>query len=71
VVCARSDGEEWFGYAGGWSAGGGVFIVDRLRAGREGSSELLGGLHVGGHLRAVLGDPEPERVVAVQATAVP
>ena len=71
VVCARGDGEEWFGYAGGWSAGGGVFIVDRIRAGREGSAELLGGLHVGGHLRAVLGGPEPERVMTVQATAVP
>ena len=71
VVCSRGDGEEWFGYAGGWSAGGGVFIVDRIRAGREGSAELLGGLHVGGHLRAVLGGPEPERVVTVQATAVP
>ena len=71
VVCARSDGEEWFGYAGGWPAGGGVFIVDRIRAGRGGSAELLGGVQVGGHLRAVLGGPEPERVVAVQATAVP
>jgi hypothetical protein len=71
VICARPDGEEWFGYAGGWPKGGGVFIVDRVRAGREGSAELLGGLHVGGHLRAVLGGPEPERVVTVQATAVP
>ncbi len=71
VVCARPDGEQWFGYAGGWPKDGGVFIVDRVRAGREGSAELLGGLHVGGHLRSVLGGPEPERVVAVQATAVP
>src|ERR671912_1986564 len=22
VVCARDDGDEWFGYAGGWSRGG-------------------------------------------------
>lgn len=71
VVCARADGEEWFGYAGGWPNGGGVFIVDRIRAGRGGSAELLGGVRVGGHLRAVLGNPEPERVVTVQTTAVP
>ncbi len=71
VVCARGDGEQWFGYAGGWSAGGGVFFVDRVRAGRGGTAELLGGAHVGGHLRAVLGGPEPEPVVTVQATAVP
>jgi hypothetical protein len=71
VVCSRADGEEWFGYAGGWPNGGGVFMVDRIRAGRGGSAELLGGLHVGRHLRAVLGGPEPERVVAVRATAVP
>ncbi len=71
VVCARPDGEEWFGYAGGWPAGGGVFIVDRVRAGRGGTAELLGGVQVGGHLRAVLGGPEPERAVTVQATAAP
>ncbi len=71
VVCARGDGEQWFGYAGGWSAGGGVFIVDRVRAGREGSAELLGGAQVGGHIRAVLGSPEPEGVVTVQARAAP
>ena len=72
VVCARSDGEEWFGYAGGWPKGGGVFIVDRIRAaGRGGTAELLGGAQVGGHLRAVLGGPEPERAVTVQARAVP
>jgi hypothetical protein len=71
VVCARGDGAEWFGYAGGWPKGGGVFIVDRIRAGRGGSAELLGGVHVGGHLRAVLGNPEPERAVTVQARAVP
>ena len=71
VVCSRADGEQWFGYAGGWSAGGGVFIVDRIRAGRGGSAGLLCGAHVGGHLRAVLGNPEPERVATVQATAVP
>ena len=70
VVCARPDGEEWFGYAGGWPAGGGVLMVDRIRAGRGGSAELLGGAQVGGHLRAVLGGPEPEPVVTVQATAV-
>ena len=74
VVCARGDGEAWFGYAGGWPKGGGVFIVDRVRAaGSGGSAELLGGAHVGGHLRAVLGGPEPEpgRAVTVQATAAP
>ena len=71
VVCARGDGERWFGYAGGWPRGGGVFIVDRVRAGREGTAELLGGAQVGGHLRAVLGGPEPERVGTVQARAVP
>src|SRR3712207_23555 len=61
VVCARADGEEWFGYAGGWPNGGGVFMVDRVRAGRGGSAEWLGGEQVGGHLRAVLSGPEPER----------
>ena len=71
VVCARGDGAEWFGYAGGWPRGGGVFIVDRVRAGRRGSAELLGGAQVGGHLRAVLGGPEPERAVTVQARAAP
>jgi hypothetical protein len=74
VVCSRADGEEWFGYAGGWPRGGGVFIVDRIRAGRGGGpAELLGGVHVGGHLRAVIGDPEPEpeRAVTVQARAAP
>ena len=49
-----------------------MFIVDRIRApGREGTAELLGGAQVGGHLRAVLGGPDPEPVVAVQARAVP
>ena len=71
VVCARDDGEGWFGYAGGWPKGGGVFIVDRIRAGRGDSAGLLGGAQVGGHLRAVLGGPEPEPVVTVQARAVP
>jgi hypothetical protein len=71
VVCARDDGEEWFGYAGGWSRGGGVFIIDRIRAGREGAAELLGSAQVGGHVRAVRGGPEPERVETVQARAVP
>src|SRR5215212_12210932 len=32
VVCARGDGEAWFGYAGGWPKGAGVFLVDRIRA---------------------------------------
>ena len=72
VVCARGDGEEWFGFAGGWPKGGGVFIVDRIRAaGRGGTAELLGGAQVGGHLRAVLGVPGPERAVTVQARVVP
>jgi len=71
VVCARGDGEQWFGYAGGWPKGGGVFILDRVRAGRRGTAELLGGAQVGGHLRAVLGGPEPEPVVTVQARVVP
>ena len=71
VVCARPDGEEWFGYAGGWSAGGGVFIVDRIRAGRGGSAELLAGAQVGAHVRGVVGGAEPpERVMAVRDTAV-
>jgi hypothetical protein len=71
VVCARPDGEEWFGYAGGWSAGGGVFIVDRIRAGRGGSAELLAGAQVGAHVRGVVGGAEPpERVMAVRDTPV-
>ena len=71
VVCARPDGEEWFGYAGGWSAGGGVFIVDRIRAGRGGSAELLGGAHVGAHVRGGLGGAEPpEPVMTMRDTSV-
>src|SRR5215213_2190628 len=69
VFCARGE-EEWFSYAGGWPKGGGAFVVDRIRAGREGSAELLGGAQVGGHVRAVLGTAEPQQVVTVQATAV-
>ena len=65
------DGEAWFGYAGGWPRGGGAFIIDRIRAGREDSAELLGGAQVGAHVREVLGPAEsPRPVVAVQDTAV-
>ena len=71
VVCARGDGEEWSSYAGGWPSGGGVFIVDRIRVGRAGSAELLGGAHVGAHVRGMLGDGEPpERVMAVRGTSL-
>ncbi len=71
VVCARSDGEEWFGYAGGWPKGGGVFIIDRIRAGREGSAELLGGAQVGLHVRGVLDGAEPpERVMTMRDAPV-
>ena len=71
VVCARGDGEEWFGYAGGWPKGGGVFIVDRVRAGRGGSAELLGGAHVGAHVRGGLGGAEPpEPVMTMRDTSV-
>ena len=68
VVCTRGDeGGKWFGYAGGWPKGGSVFIVDRIRVGREGSAELLGGAQVGAHVRWVRGGAEPpERVVAVR-----
>ena len=68
VACAR--GEEWFGYAGGWPQGGGVFTVDRIRVGREGSAELLGGVQVGGHVRGVAGAIEPQKVVTTQDAAV-
>jgi hypothetical protein len=72
VVCARGDGEEWSSYAGGWPKGGGVFMIDRIRVGREGSAELLGGAHVGGHVRGVLGGVEPPRqVITMQDTSVP
>jgi hypothetical protein len=72
VVCARGeDGEDWFGYAGGWSAGGGVFVVDRIRTGRGGSAGLLAGAQVGAHVRGVVGGAEPpERVMAVRDTPV-
>ena len=72
VVCTRGDGGgEWFGYAGGWPKGGSVFIVDRVRVGRDGSAELLGGAHVGAHVREVLGPAEsPRPVLTVQDTAV-
>ena len=67
VVCARADGEEWSSYAGGWPLGGGVFMVDRIRVGRGGTAELLGGSRVGTHVRGVVGDGEPpERVMAVR-----
>ena len=73
VVCARDgDGEAWFGYAGGWPRGGGVFIVDRIRAGREGSAELLGGAQVGLHVRWVLdGAERPARVMTMRDTSAP
>jgi hypothetical protein len=72
VVCTRGDGGgEWFGYAGGWPKGGSVFIVDRIHVGRDGSAELLGGAHVGAHVREVLGRAEsPRPVVTVQDIAV-
>jgi hypothetical protein len=71
VVCARGDdGEEWSGYAGGWPRDGGVFVIDRIRVGRGGSAELLGGVHVGAHVRGVLGAVEPQQVVTMQETAV-
>ena len=59
VVCSRADGVGWASYAGGWPNDGGVFIVDRIRVGRGGPAELLGGAHVGAHVRAVVGDGEP------------
>ena len=71
VVCSRGDGDQWFGYAGGWPKGGGVFIVDRVRAGRGGSAELLGGAHVGAHVRGGLGGAEPpEPVMTMRDTSV-
>ena len=73
VVCARGDdGAEWYGYAGGWPRGGSVFVVDRIRAGREGSPELLGGAQVGLHVRGVLdgAEPSPERVMTMRDAPV-
>lgn len=70
VVCARDGWGEWFSYAGGWPLGGGVFIVDRIRTGRESSAELLGGAQVGAHLRAVLGGPNPERLMTMREAPV-
>jgi hypothetical protein len=71
VVCTRADTEEWSSYAGGWPKGGGVFMIDRIRVGREGSATLLGGAHVGAHLRGVLGGAEPpERVLTMRDAAV-
>ena len=65
VVCALGDGRECASYAGGWPRDGGMFIVDRIRVGRAGSAELLGGAHVAAHVRGVVGDGEPPgRVVA-------
>ncbi len=70
MVCARGDG-EWFGYAGGWPKDGGVFIVDRIRPGRGGSAELLGGAHVGAHVHRVLGGAETsEPVITMRDTLV-
>ncbi len=71
VVCARSDGAEWYGYAGGWPRDGGVFVIDRIRTGREGSAELLGGAQVGAHLRWALGgEAPPERVMTMRDAPV-
>ena len=64
VVCAR--GEDWFSYAGGWPKGGGVFIIDRIRVGHGGSAELLGGAHVGTHVRGVLGGVEPQQATSLR-----
>jgi hypothetical protein len=68
VVCSRSDGEGWSSYAGGWPGDAGVFVVDRIRAGRGGSAELLGGARVGAHLRGLVGGgaEPPERVMVVR-----
>lgn len=71
VVCALGDGEEWSSYAGGWPKDAGVFVVDRIRVGRGGTAELLGGGHVGAHVHGVLGGAEPPgRVMAVRDTPV-
>ena len=68
VVCTREKG-DWSSYAGGWPKGGSVFIVDRIRVGREGSAELLGGAQVGAHVREVLGPAESSGpVLTVQDT---
>jgi hypothetical protein len=69
VVCTRDD-EERFSYAGGWPKDGGVFIVDRILVGREGSMELLGGEQVGSHVRRVLGLRMPQPLMTMQDTAV-
>lgn len=70
AVCSRADGEEWSSYAGGWPEGGGVFVVDRIRIGRGGAAELLGGVKVGAHVRGVLGDGEPPRAMTMRNMAV-
>ena len=72
VVCSRADGEEWSSYAGGWPRDGGVFVVDRIRAGRGGLAELLGGAQVAAHVGGVLGSgaEPPGRVMAVRDAPV-
>ena len=71
VVCARGDGEEWASYAGDWPAGGGAFVIDRIRVGREGSAELLGGAQVSARVRGVMGGADPPgRVMAVRDAPV-
>src|SRR5215207_3555015 len=50
------------GFAGGWPKGSGVFTVDRIRVGQEGSAALLGGVQVGGHVRGVLGTAGPQQI---------
>ena len=71
VVCTTGDGEEWSSYAGGWPEGGGVFVVDRIRVGRGGSAELLGGAQVAAHVRWVLdGAAPPERVITMRDAPV-
>ncbi len=49
-----------------------MFIVDRIRAGRDGSAELLGGARVGLHVRSVLdaAEPPPERVMTMRDAPV-
>lgn len=59
VVCATADGAACSSYAGGWPPGGGVFVIDRIRVGHDGATELLGGARVAARVRGVLGGDGP------------
>lgn len=55
----------------GWLEQVGVVVIDRIRTGHGGSTELLGGAQMAAHVCGVCGGGEPpERVMAVRYAPV-